>query len=93
MIHRIDTDGTDHCRTCGVAIAACCDGGSWVHVDTSPDRIVSSSYWGGQWQETRLANGVVWRRKPHAHWYSRRSGNDLICDCGLTFNTRTGDVS
>ena len=62
--HTPDTDGTDHCRICGQPIGASgCDRGSWVHVSTAPDRVVSTSYRGGVWMETRLANGVVWRRK------------------------------
>lgn len=52
------------CPRCGAKRAPSgCDGGSWVHVDEAPDRVVQTSYRLGKWIETRLANGVIWRPK------------------------------
>lgn len=62
--HTPDTDGTNHCRFCGAPVGASgCDGGSWVHLNTRPDRPVLSLYSHGVWLETRLANGVILRPK------------------------------
>lgn len=52
------------CQACGNPCGASgCDGGSWVHLDTAPDRVVSTTYQYGVWVETRLANGVIIRPK------------------------------
>ncbi len=53
-----------NCLDCGQPIAASgCDGGSWVHVSTAPDRVVQSSYSYGVLYRQRLANGVIITRK------------------------------
>lgn len=52
------------CPRCGKLRAPSgVDGGSWVHVDTSADAVVSSEYSGGKLTKTTLANGVVIRPK------------------------------
>lgn len=45
--------------------------GSWVHISTRPDRVVSSLYQYGQLVEQRLANGVVLRARYDAYGYPR----------------------
>ena len=52
------------CLECGNPIAASgCDGGSWVHVSTAPDRVISTTWYHGYMVRQRLANGVVIRYK------------------------------
>lgn len=52
------------CTLCGERMAPSgVDGGSWVHIDTSPDRVVLNEYKQGEWVRTVLANGVVIRPK------------------------------
>jgi hypothetical protein len=61
---QIGQDFDGNCLDCGQPIAASgCDGGSWVHVSTAPDRVVQSSYSYGVLYRQRLANGVIITRK------------------------------
>ncbi len=39
------------------------DGGSWVHISTAPDRVVSSEYSRGVLVREVLANGVIIKYK------------------------------
>ncbi len=60
-----DTDGTDHCIHCGEPIGASgCDGGSWVHMSTRPDRVISTEWHYGKMVRQTLANGVIIKYKP-----------------------------
>jgi hypothetical protein len=57
-----DTEG--NCLECGQPLGASgCDGGSWVHMSTAPDRVVQTSWCYGRMVEQRLANGVLIRYK------------------------------
>jgi hypothetical protein len=54
----------DTCPRCGGPRAPSgVDGGSWVHIDTSPDRVVMTYYSYGKCVRQVLANGVVIRPK------------------------------
>jgi hypothetical protein len=52
------------CIDCGQPIGASgCDGGSWVHISTAPDRVISTKWAWGRVIEQRLANGVLIKYK------------------------------
>jgi len=58
------SDMHGNCLDCGARVGASgCDGGSWVHMSTAPDRVISTKWAWGRMIEQRLANGVLIKYK------------------------------